>query len=79
MMPNYDMKIVNMRIKCADLCYEFNQCIPSAKEKQAEIIRNIIDCVKGDFVITAPFYCDYGSNITIGHKFYTNHNCTMLD
>lgn len=30
-------------------------------------------------VITAPFYCDYGSNITIGNNFYTNHNCTILD
>ena len=35
--------------------------------------------VKGDFVITAPFYCDYGSNISIGDQFYTNHNCTILD
>lgn len=35
--------------------------------------------VRGSFVITAPFYCDYGSNISIGDNFYTNHNCTILD
>ena len=76
---NHDKEIAENRIKCADLCYEFNQCKPSNTEKQAEIIKKMFGCVKGDFVITAPFYCDYGSNITIGKNFYTNHNCTILD
>lgn len=76
---NYDVNIVERRIKCADLCYEFNQCRPSNIKKQIEIIRNIIGEIKGKFVITAPFYCDYGINITIGNNFYTNHNCTILD
>ena len=76
---NYDMEIIKRRTQCADLCYEFNQCRPSDIAKQVEIIKNIIGCIKGDFVITAPFYCDYGSNITIGNNFYTNHNCTILD
>lgn len=35
--------------------------------------------VKGNPVITAPFYCDYGFNISIGENFYTNHNVTILD
>ena len=74
---NYDREVVENRTKCADLYYEFNQCKPSDTKKQAEIIKKIIGCIKGDFVITAPFYCDYGSNITIGNNFYTNHNCTM--
>lgn len=76
---NYDKEIIESRIKCADLCYEFNQCRPSDTEKQIEIIKKIIGCVKGSFGITAPFYCDYGSNITIGDNFYANHNCTILD
>ena len=76
---NYDREVVENRTKCADLCYEFNQCKPSDTKKQAEIIKKIIGYIKGDFVITAPFYCDYGSNITIGNNFYTNHNCTILD
>ena len=76
---NYDIEIIESRIKCADLCYEFNQCRPSDTEKQIEIIKKIIGCVKGSFVITAPFYCDYGSNIMIGDNFYANHNCTILD
>lgn len=71
---NYDPEIVEHRTRCADLCYEFNQCKPSDIVKQEQIIRKIIGCIKGKFVITAPFYCDYGSNITIGENFYTNRN-----
>ncbi|MBQ0059589.1 MAG: sugar O-acetyltransferase [Lachnospiraceae bacterium] len=35
--------------------------------------------MKGNIVITAPFYCDYGCNISVGDNFYTNHNVTILD
>lgn len=76
---NNDKEIVEARIKCADLCYEFNTCKPSDIETQKKIIRQMIGEVKGSFVITAPFYCDYGSNVSIGDNFYTNHNCTILD
>ena len=76
---NYDKEIVEDRIRCADLCYEFNQCKPSDIEKQNSIIKKIIGNIEGDFVITQPFYCDYGKNISVGKNFYINHNCTILD
>ena len=76
---NNDKEIVEKRIRCADLCHEFNQCKPSDIENQEDIIKQIIGFIKGNFVITQPFYCDYGSNISIGNNFYTNHNCTILD
>lgn len=76
---NYDKEIVEARTRCADLCYEFNQCKPSDTAKQQEILEQILGEIKGNPVITAPFYCDYGFNIFIGENFYTNHNVTILD
>lgn len=76
---NYEKELIEKREKCADLCYEFNMCRPSDTEKQKEIIHKIIGSIKGNLVITAPFYCDYGINITVGDNFYTNHNVTILD
>ncbi len=76
---NYDKEIIRARAKCADLCYAFNLCKPSDTEEQERIIRQILGKIKGPFVITAPFYCDYGINISIGMNFYTNHNCVILD
>ena len=76
---NYDEEIVMARTKCADLCYEFNLCKPSDTKRQEEILHEMLGEIKGNLVITAPFYCDYGFNISVGENFYTNHNCTILD
>ena len=76
---NYDKEIVEERTRCADLCYEFNLCRPSDTTKQQELLNRMLGSIKGNPVITAPFYCDYGFNITIGENFYTNHNVTILD
>ncbi len=76
---NYDEEIVNARTRCADLCYEFNQCRPSDTSRQKELLEQMLGSIKGNPVVTAPFYCDYGSNISVGNNFYTNHNVTILD
>ena len=76
---NYDQQIIEERTRCADLCYEFNQCRPSDTNKQKELLTKILGSMKENPVITAPFYCDYGFNISIGKNFYTNHNVTILD
>ena len=76
---NYDQQIIEERTRCADLCYEFNQCRPSDTKKQKELLTKILGSMKENPVITAPFYCDYGFNISIGKNFYPNHNVTILD
>ena len=35
--------------------------------------------IKENPVVTVPFYCDYGFNISVGENFYTNHNVTIQD
>lgn len=76
---NYETDILKMREKCADLCYEFNMCRPSDADKKRELLGRILGNIKGDIVVTAPFYCDYGFNISVGDHFYTNYNVTILD
>lgn len=63
---NNDEDIIRARTVCADLCYEFNLCKPSDTQEQERIIKEMLGEIKGRFVITAPFYCDYGANISIG-------------
>lgn len=76
---NNDSDLIAMRAKCADLCYEFNLCRPSDIDKQQIILHKLLGQIKGNIFITAPFYCDYGRNISVGENFYTNHNVTILD
>ena len=76
---NYDKELIEERIACKELCYDFNHLRPSQVKEQEEIIRKLFGKTKNLFCITAPFWCDYGYNIEIGENFYTNHNCVILD
>lgn len=39
---NYDEEIVEARKRCADLCYEFNNCRPLDIDKQRELLNAIL-------------------------------------
>ena len=77
--PNYDEEIIKLRLKCQDLCFEFNQIKPSDLKGQEECLRKIIKNCGKNPVITAPFHCDYGFNIKLGDYFYSNYNLVILD
>ena len=51
---NYDKEIVEARTRCADLCYDFNQCKPSDTKRQKELLEQILGSMKENPVITAP-------------------------
>ena len=44
---NYDKDLMQERLKCKDLCYEFNQLRPSRIEEQTRLIRDqrILLCI----------------------------------
>lgn len=67
------------RDRAKDLCFELNQCRPSDQETRTEIIRKLIGTIRGTFTIMSPFYCDYGSRITIGNNFFANYDCKIID
>lgn len=77
--PNYDEELIKERTLAQDLCFEYNNLKPSLLEERKEVIERIIGQIKGDFLIEQPFVCDYGYNIEIGDKFYSNHGLTILD
>ena len=76
---NNDEEILARRIRCKDLCFRYNQTLPSETEKGHQIMSQILGRISGDYTILAPFWCDMGENIEIGENFYANHNCVILD
>lgn len=76
---NYDKELIKERDKAKALCHEFNQLSPLDKERQKQILKNLLGKTDNEFCITQPFYCDYGYNIEIGKNFYSNHNLIILD
>lgn len=62
-----------------DKCFKYNQIQPSDVEKRNKMMKTILGKTKKRFLIEQPFMCDYGYNIEIGEKFYSNHNLIILD
>ena len=76
---NYSEETVQLRLKCQELCYDFNQIRPSDLKKQEEQLRKIVGKCGKSPVIVAPFHCDNGFNIELGDYFYSNYNLIILD
>lgn len=76
--PN-DKNLVDLRIKCKLLCQEYNNVKYVDVQKRNSIMKSILGKTKENFFIEQPFICDYGYNIEVGEKFYSNHNLTILD
>ena len=76
---NYDRTLLEERDKAKDLCHQYNQLRPSDRAGQREVLKKLLGKTGENFILTAPFWCDYGYNIELGENFYANHNLVILD
>ena len=76
---NYDRVLLEERDKAKDLCHQYNQLRPSDRAGQREVLKKLLGKTGENFILTAPFWCDYGYNIELGENFYANHNLVILD
>ncbi len=74
-----DPELVLARRRARDLCQALNATRDIQTDERAAILRDLIG-IAGDGVwIEPPFYCDYGTNISLGRKVFFNFNCVVLD
>ena len=73
-----DKELLEDRLRAKNLCYKYNNLAPDAGEKKKLLLQELFKTDKKPY-IEPNFYCDYGYNITVGEKFYANHNCVFLD
>lgn len=76
---NCDDELLEESKRAKDVCYDFNRLHPSDTKNQIKLLKNFFGSTKEQFCIVAPFWCDYGYNISIGKNFFTNHNTVILD
>ena len=65
--------------KCKERCYQYNQLSPNDRGAQRNILAGLLGKMGNDVIITPPFWCDYGYNISVGDSFYSNHNLIITD
>src|SRR5688500_20304488 len=49
------------------------------QEERARLVKELIPDAGRGVWVEPPFYCDYGTNITLGDKVFFNFNCVVLD
>lgn len=76
---NYNPEFEKEIAKCKDICFKYNQLSPNDKAKQQEILQGLLGKMGKECTIVAPFWCDYGYNISVGDCFYANHNFIVQD
>jgi len=74
-----DSQLKSERRKARLMCKSYNESSDDQSLLRKEILRELIGGYSKGLVIEPPFFCDYGSNISIGEKVYFNFNCVVLD
>ncbi|WP_373541437.1 sugar O-acetyltransferase [Chamaesiphon sp.] len=74
-----DLELKNARIQSTGLAHLYNQTLATAPIQRQEILERWLGNIGSDIEIEPPFYCDYGTNIAVGNKFYANCGCIILD
>ena len=74
-----DPQLAEERRRARDLCKSLNESHDNEQELRQRIIGEMFGSAGDAIWIEPPFYCDYGSNITLGSKVFFNFNCVILD
>ncbi len=74
-----DPQLTAERRRARDLCKSLNESHDSEQELRNSIIRELLGRAGDEVWIEPPFYCDYGSNISLGSNVFFNFNCVILD
>lgn len=75
----YNPQLESEIYKCKEKCYKYNQLSPNDTEAQLKILKELLGKMGDNVMITPPFWCDYGYNISVGDYFYSNHNLIITD
>jgi maltose O-acetyltransferase len=74
-----DPDLATERRRTRLLAKALNETRDDQQEVRTRLIRELIPATGRDTWIEPPFYCDYGTNITLGDKVFFNFNCVILD
>lgn len=74
-----DEDLLKERAIAKDLCFKYNQLMPSDVENQKKLLKELLGSADDSTIVVTPFWCDYGYNIKVGKNFFANHNTVILD
>jgi len=74
-----DPQLLAERLRTQGLLQALNAAPAEQPAERAHLLRALLPHAGPAPAVTPPFYCDYGTNITLGDQVFFNFNCTILD
>lgn len=74
-----DPDLMTARRRARRLTRLYNATTEEEEDQRAALLRELFGALGDGCVIEPPFYCDYGSHIHAGERFYANFGCVVLD
>lgn len=74
-----DPELIEMYHKARSLLLLYNSSDSKDAEGRLSILNDLFAHIEVGVWIEAPFFCDYGENISIGEHTFVNTNCMFLD
>lgn len=71
--------LVAIKLRCHNLCTEYNRTFEDEKEKRAEIVQQIFGAFGEGSFVQGPLQIHYGVHTHIGKRFFGNFNLTIQD
>lgn len=73
-----DNAVMEEQRVCRRILQRLNTVDRSDFEQIAAIVKELFPGAQ-NAVVNPPFFCDYGTHISVGKNFFANYNCTIID
>lgn len=73
-----DVQLTAERLRARVLLKRLNSTSDDDRHESSGILKDLFG-TETDVHIEPPFFCDYGTNISLGKKVFMNFNCIILD
>ena len=74
-----DAELQQGRRRARDLFWKLNATLESQVEERRGILTELFAAGGDTAMVQPPFFCDYGTQIRLGHRVFFNFNCVVLD
>jgi maltose O-acetyltransferase len=74
-----DAELVVAHRRAADLLFRLNGTSNADRNARAGLFAELLGAIGAETTIVSPFFCDYGTQISIGARCFVNAGAVMLD
>jgi maltose O-acetyltransferase len=74
-----DPALVHARDRARNLCQDLNITREADQDTRRRILKSLFGKGGESVWMQPPFFCDYGTNISLGERVFFNFNCVVLD